>query len=148
MDFSMPSFAVHHQILELAQTHIHWVSNPIQLSHPLSSPSLPAFNPSQHQGPFKEVSSSQQVAKILAFQLQHQSIQWIFRTDFLSMDGLDLLAVQKTLKSLLQHHHSKASILPHSAFFIVQLLNPYMTTGKTKALTRRTFVGKVVSLFF
>ena len=64
------------------------------------------------------------------------------------MDGLDLLAVQGTLKSLLQHHSSKASILWHSAFFIVQLLHPYMTTGKTIALTRRTFVDKVMSLLF
>ena len=64
------------------------------------------------------------------------------------MDWLDLLAVQGTLKSLLQHHSSKASILQHSAFFIVQLSHPYMTTGKTKALTRRTFVGKVMSLIF
>ena len=64
------------------------------------------------------------------------------------MDWLDLLAVQRTLKSLLQHHNSKASILQHSAFFIVQLSYPYMTTGKTIALTRRTFVGKVMSLFF
>ena len=65
-----------------------------------------------------------------------------------SMDWLDLLAVQGTLKSLLQHHSSKASILRRSAFFIVELSHPYMTTGKTKALTRRTFVGKVMSLFF
>ena len=64
------------------------------------------------------------------------------------MDWLDLLAVQGTLKSLLQHHSSKASIIPHSAFFIVQLSHPYMTTGKTIALTRQTFVGKVVSQLF
>ena len=64
------------------------------------------------------------------------------------MDWLDLLAVQETLKSLLQHHSSKASILPHSAFFIFQLSHPYMTTGKNKALTRQTFVGKVMSLLF
>ena len=64
------------------------------------------------------------------------------------MDWLDLLAVQGTLKSLLQHHNSKASILPCSAFFTVQLSYPYMTTGKTKALTRRTFIGKVMSLLF
>ena len=64
------------------------------------------------------------------------------------MDGLDLLEVQGTLKNLLQHHSSKASILQHSAFFTVQLSHPYMTTGKTIALTRQTFVGKVMSLFF
>ena len=71
-----------------------------------------------------------------------------FRTDFLRMDWLDLLVVQGTLKSLLQHHSSKASILQRSAFFTVQLSHPYMTTGKTIALTRRTFVGKVMSLLF
>ena len=76
-------FPVHHQLLELAQTHIHWVSDAIQPSHPLLSPSLPAFNLSQHQGPLQWVSSSHQVAKVLEFQLQHQSFQWIFRTDFL-----------------------------------------------------------------
>ena len=83
MNCSMPSFLVHHQFLELIQTHVHWVSDAIQLSHPLSSPSPPAFNLSQHQGLFQWVSSSHQVAKVLVFQLQHQSYQWIFRTDFL-----------------------------------------------------------------
>ena len=72
----------------------------------------------------------------------------MLRTDLLRMDWLDLLAVQETLKSLLQHHSSKASILRHSAFFIVQLSHPYMSTGKTTALTRRTFVDKVISLLF
>ena len=80
-----------------------------------------------------------QVAKVLEFQLQYQSFR---------MDWLDLLAVQGTLKSLLQHHSSKASILRRSAFYIVQLSHPGMTTGKTIALTRRTFVGKVISLLF
>ena len=76
-------FPVHHQPLELAQTHVHRVGNAIQLSHPLLSPSLPAFNLSQHQGLFQWVNSSHQVAKVLEFQLQHPSCQWIFRTDFL-----------------------------------------------------------------
>ena len=107
--------------------------------HP--SPS-PTFNLSQHQRLFKWVSSSHQVAKVLEFQLQHRSFQWIFRTDFLRMDWLDLLAVQGTLKSLLQQHSSKASILWCSAFFIVQLSRPYMTTGKIIALTRWAYVGK------
>ena len=80
--------------------------------------------------------------------LQHQSFQCIFRTEFFRMDWLDLLAVQGTLKSLLQHHSSKASILQHSIFFTVQLSHPYMTTGKTRALTVMTFDGKVMSLFF
>ena len=93
--------------------------------------------------------SLHQVAKVLEFQLQHQSFQWIFK-GLISfwMDWLALLAVQGTLKSLLQHHSSKASILWHSAFFIVQLSHPYMTTGKNIALTRWTFVGKVISLLF
>ena len=83
MDCSMPGFPVHHQILELTQRHVHWVGDAIQLSHPLSSPSPPAFNLSQHKGLFQWVSSSYQVAKVLDFQLQHQFFQWIFRTDFL-----------------------------------------------------------------
>ena len=86
MDCSTPGFPVHHQLPEFTQTHVYWVSDAIQPSHPLSSPS-PAFNLSQHQGLFKWVSSSHQVAKILEFQFQHQSFQWIFRTDFLQ-DGL------------------------------------------------------------
>ena len=121
MDCSTPGFPVHYQLLELAQTHVHRVSDAIQpfiLGCPLFllPPSL-----SQHQGLFQWVSSSHQVAKVLDFQLQHQSFQWIFKTDFLRKDGLDLLAVQGTLKSLLQHHSSKASMLRHSAFVLVQL---------------------------
>ena len=84
----------------------------------------------------------------MEFQLWHQSFQRTPRTDLLRMDWLDLLAVQRTVKSLLQHHSSKASILLCSAFFIVQLSHPYMTTGKTIALTRWTFVDKVMSLLF
>ena len=83
VDCSKPGFPVHHQLPELAQTHIHWVGDAIQLSHPLSSPSLPAFNLSQNQGLFQWVSSSHQVAKMLEFLLQHQSFQWIFETDVL-----------------------------------------------------------------
>ena len=81
IDCSMPGFSVHHQLLELAQTHVHQVGHPIQPSHPLSSPSLPTFSLSHHQGLFQWVSSSHQVAKVLKFQLQ--SFQWIFRTNFL-----------------------------------------------------------------
>ena len=83
MDCSTPGLPVHHQLPEFTQTHVHQVSDVIQQSHPLSSPSPPAFYPSQHQGLFQWVSSSHQVAKLLEFQLQHQSFQWIFRTDFL-----------------------------------------------------------------
>ena len=82
MDCGMPGFPVLHQLPELAQTHVHRVSDAIQPSHPLSSPSPAAFNLSQHRGFFQGVSSSHQVAKVLEFQLQHQSCQWIFRTDF------------------------------------------------------------------
>ena len=114
----------------------------------MSSLFPPAFSLSHHQGFFQWVSSSHQVAKVLGLQLQHQSFQWIFTSDFFTMDWLDLLAVQETLKSLLQHHSSKASIVQHSAFFVVQLSHPYMTTRKTIALTRWAFVSKVMSLLF
>ena len=83
MDCSTPGFPVHHQLPELAETHVHWVSDAIKSSHPLSSPSLLAFKLSQHQGLFKWVSSSRQVIKVMELQLQHQSFQWVFRTDFL-----------------------------------------------------------------
>ena len=131
MDCSTPGFPVYHQLLALTQTHVHWVGDAIQPSHPLLSPSLPAFNLSQHLSLFQWVSSSHQVAKGLEFQIWHQSFQWIFRTDSFRTDWLDLLAVQGTLKRLLQHRSSKASIFQHSAFFMVQLLHLYMTTGKT-----------------
>ena len=83
MDCSTPGFPVHHQLLERIQTYVHWVNNAIQPSHPLPSPSPPAFHLSQHQDLFKWVSSLHQVAKVLEFQLQHQSFQWVLRTDFL-----------------------------------------------------------------
>ena len=107
MDCSMPGFPVHHQLPELTQTHVHWVSDAIQhliFGHPLLLPSI---------FPSNRVFSNESVhvAKVLEFQVQHQFFQWIFRTDFLRIDWFDLLAVQRTLKSLLQHHSSKASIL-------------------------------------
>ena len=83
MDCSTPGLPVHHQLLEFTQSHVHWVGNAIQPSHPLLSPSPPTFNLSQHQGLFQWVSSLHQVAKVLEFQLQHQSFQWIFRTALL-----------------------------------------------------------------
>ena len=145
---STPGSPVLHYLPEFAQTHVHWVSDAIQPSHPLSPPSPPAFSLSQHQGLFQWVDPSHQVTKVLGFQLQHQSFQWIFRVDFsFRIDWLDLLAVQGTLKSLFQHHSSKASNLRCSAFFMVQLSHPYMPFGKTIALTIRTFVGKVSLLF-
>ena len=100
-------------------------------SHPLSFPPPPAFSLSQHQDLFQWVISLHQVAKVLALQLQHQLFQRIFRNDSFSIDWFDLLADQGTLKSLLQHHSSKASVLWCSALFIVQLSYPYMTTEKT-----------------
>ena len=146
-DCRTPGFPVHCQFPELTLTHVHWVGDAIQPSHPLSSPS-PTLNLSQNQGLFKWVGSSQQVAKVLEFQLQHQSFHEHPGLISFRMDWLDLLSVQGTLKSLLQHHISKACILQCSAFFIVQLSHPYMTTGKTIALTRWTFVCKVMSLLF
>ena len=145
---SMPGLPVHHQLPEFTQTHVHWVGDAIQPSHPLSTPSLPTFNLYQHQGLFKWVGSFHQVAKVLEFQIQHHPFQWIFRIHFLSDWLFDLLAVQRTLKSLFQHSSSEVSLLQHSAFFMVQLSYAYVTTGKTIALTTWTFVGKVMSLLF
>ena len=114
----------------------------------LSSPSPPTFNPSRHQGLFQWVSSSHQVAKFLEFHFSISPSNEYSGLISFRIDWLDLLAVQGTLKSLLQHHSSKASVLRCSAFFIVQLSYPYMSTGKTIALTRRTFVDKVMPLLF
>ena len=147
MNRSTPSLPVHHQHPESTQTHVHWVGDAIQPSHPLSSPS-PALSLSQHQGLFKGVSSSHQVAKILEFSFSIRPSNEHPGLISPRMDWLDLLAVQGTLKSLLQHHSSKASILQCSAFFIVKLSHPYMTTGKTIALPRQTFVGKVMLCFW
>ena len=148
VDFSTPGLPVHHQLPELTQIHVYWVGDAIQPSHPLSSPSLSTFNLSQHQGLFKWVSSSHQVAKVLEFSFSISPSNERSGLISFRMDWLDLLAVQGTLKNLLQHHSSKASILRRSVFFIVQLSHPYMTTGKTITLTRRTFVGKLLSLLF
>ena len=133
MNCSTPGFPVHHQLLELTQTHVHWISGTIQPFHPLSSPSPPALNLSQHQGLFQWVSSSHQVATVLELQLQHQSFQWTFGLISFRINWFDLLAVQGTLKSLHQHQNLKASIFQSSALSMVQLSHPYMTTGKTIA---------------
>ena len=147
VDYSIPGLPVHHQLPELAQSHVHRVGYAIQSFHPLSSPS-PAFN----------------FSSIRVF--SNESVLWIRWPKYWSftfsispsneysglisfrMDWLDLLAVQGTFKSLLQHHSSKVSILRHLAFFMVQLSHPYMTTEKTIALNRCNFVGKVTSLLF
>ena len=148
MNHSMPGFPVHHQLLEHTQTHASRVGDAIQPSHPLSPlfllpsifPNIRVFSnesilcvrwPKYWSFSFS-ISPSNEYSGLISFR----------------MDWLDLPAVQGTLKSLLQHHSSKASILQCSAFFIVQLPHPYMTTGKTKALTKWTFVGKVMSLLF
>ena len=147
MNCSTPGLPVHHQLPEFTQTHVYWVGDTIQPSHPLSPLLLlPSIFPGIRI--FSTVTSSHQVAKVLGLQLQHQSYQWTPRILSFRMDWLDLLAVQGTLKSLLQHHSSKAAILRYSAFFTVQLSHPYMTIGKTTALTRWTFVNKVMSLLF
>ena len=145
MNRSTPGLPVHHQLLEFIQTHVHRVSDAIQPSHPLSSPSPPAPNPSQHQS-FPMSQLCMRWPKYWSFSFSIIPSKEIPGLIAFRMDRLDLLAVQGTLKSLLQHHSSKASVLQRSAFFTVQLSHPYVTTGKTIALTRRTFVASVMSL--
>ena len=146
MDYSTPDFSVHHQLPEHAQTCVHRVGDAIQPSHPLLSSSCPAFNLSQHQGLYQffeshghsiwnfsfSISSSNEYSGLISFR----------------MDWLDLLVVQGTLKSLLQYHSSKASILRYSTFYMIQLSHPYITTGNTIALIIWTFVCKAMSLLF
>ena len=147
MDCSTPGLPVHHQLPEFTHTYVHSVGDAIQPSHPLSSAS-PTFNLSQHQGLFQRVGSSQQVPWYWNFSFSISPSNEYSGLISFSIDWIALLAVQGTLKSLLQHHGSKASILQHSAFFTVQLSHPYLTTGKTIALTIQTFVGKVMFLLF
>ena len=147
MDCSTPGFPVLHHLLKVAQTHVHWAHDAIQtlvLCHPLLLPSVfPSIRGFSNESALRirwpkywsfsfSISPPSEYSGLISF-----------RTDW-----FDLLAVQKTLKSLLQHHSTKASIICLSAFFIVQLSHPYMTTGKTIALTRQTFVGRVVSLLY
>ena len=142
MNRSTPGLPVHHQLPEFTQTHVDRVSDAIQPSHPLS----PLFL-------LPPIPSSIRVFSNESTLLMRWPKYWSFSFSIIPsnehpglisfrMDWMDLLAVQGTLKSLLQHHSSKASILRCSAFFTVQLSHPYMTTGKTIALTRQTFVGK------
>ena len=147
----MPGFPVHHQLPEPTETHVHRVSDAIQPSHPLSSSSPPALNLAQHQGGADADFSNESVLCIRWPKYWSSSFSISPSNEYSGLisfriDWLDLLTVQGTLKSLLQHHSSKASILRCLAFFIVELLHPSMTTGKTIALTRQTFVGKVMSL--
>ena len=147
MNCSMPGLPVHHQLPEFTQTHVHRVGDAIQPSHPLSSPYPPTPNPSQNQS-FPMSHCSHEVAKYWSLSFSNSPSSEHPGLISFRMDWLDLLAVQGTLKSLLQHHSSKALILRCSAFFTVQLSHPYMTTGKTITLTRRTFVGKAMPLLF
>ena len=146
----MPGFPVLHCLPELTQTHVHRVSDAIQPCHPLSSPS-PPLPPSIF--PSIRIFSNESVLHIrwpkyctFSFSISPSS-EYSGLISF-KMDWLDLLTVQGTLKSLLQHHNSKASFLQHSAFFTVQHSHLYVTTGKTTALTIETFVSKVMSLAF
>ena len=146
----MPGFPVLHYLPELTQTHVHRVGDAIQPSHPLSSPS-PPVPPSIF--PSLRIFSNESVLHIrwpkywtFSFSISPSS-EYSGLISF-KMDWLDLLTVQGTLKSLFQHHNSKASFLQHSAFFTVQHSHLYMTTGKTTALTIETFVSKVMSLAF
>ena len=142
MDCSTPGLPVHHQLPELAQTHIYCVSDAIQPSQP---PSPPAFNLSQHESLFKWVSSSHQVAKVLELQLLPQSFQWIFRIDFLRMDWLDLLAVSKESSAAPQFKSVNSWVL---SFLYSPTLTSIHDHWKNQALTRWTFVGRVMPLLF
>ena len=130
MNHSTADLPVHHQLPESTQTHVHWVGDAIQPSHPLLSPSSPALNLSQHLS--NESALCIRWPKYWSFSFSISLSNEHPRLISFRMDWLDLLAVPGTLKSLLQHHSSKASILWRSAFFIVQLSHPYMTTGKTR----------------
>ena len=148
MDCITPGLPVHQQLPEFTPTHVHRSADTIQPSHPLLSPPSPASNLSQHQGLFKWVALHVRWPMYWSFSFNISPSDEYSRLISFRMDWLDLLAVQGTLKSFLQHHSSKASVLRCSAFFIVQLSHPYMTTRKTIALTRWTLVGKVRSLLF
>ena len=157
MNHSTPGLPVHHQLPESTQTQVHWVGDAIQ---PLLSPSVPCchqtlLSPSPPALIFPSIRLFSNESALCIMWPKY----WTFSFNIspsnghpglisFRMDWLGLLAVQGTLKSLFQHHNSKASILRHSAFFIVQLSHPYMTTWKTIALTRQTFVDKLMSLLF
>ena len=148
MNCSTPGFSVHHYLLEFPQTHVHWVGDAIQPSYPLLPPSPLALKFFQHQGLFQWVNSLHQVAKVLVLQLHISLSNKYSGLISFRVDWFDLLAVQGTLKSILQHHSLEVSILWCSAFFMVQLSHPYMTTEKNIAFIIWTFVGKVMSLLF
>ena len=145
---STPGLPVHYHLPESTQTHVHWVGDAIQPSHPLSTPSPPALNFPSIRVFSKESALHSKWPKHWSFSINISPSNEHPGLISFRMDWVDLLAVQGTLKSLLQHHSSKASVFWHSAFFIVQLSHPYMTTGKTTALTRWTSIDKVMSLLF
>ena len=148
MNHSTPSLPAHHQLPEFTQTHVYQVGDATQPSHPLSSPSPPAPSPSQHQGLFQcgqgiGVPAS---ASVLPMDTQDWShLGWTGWISCSPRDSQESSPKKKKKKSLLQYHSSKASTLHCLAFFTVQLSHPYITTGKTIALTGQTFVGKVMS---
>ena len=146
MNCSMPGLSVHYQLLEFTQTHVYWVGDAIQPSHPLLSPSPPAPVPPSIMVFPNESVLCIRWPKYWSFSFSISPSDEYSGLISFRIDWLDLLAVPGTLKSPLQHHSSKASILQHSACFMVQLSHPYMTTGKT--IARWTFLGKVISLLF
>ena len=148
MNHSTPGLPVHHKLLEFTQTHTHRVGDAIQPSHPLSSPSPPAPNPSQHQGLFQRVNTSHEVTKVLEFQPQHQFFQWTPRTDLLQDGLVGSPCSPKDSQEPSPTPQFKSINFRCSAFFTVQLSHPYMTTGKTIALTRWNFVGNSVFNMF
>ena len=148
MDCSTPGLPVYCQPPEFTQTHVHWVGGAIQPSHPLLSPSPPTSILPGIRAFSNESVLHTRWPKYWSFSFNISPSNEYSGLISFRMDWLDLLAVQGTLKSLLQHHSSKVSIVRCSSFFIVQLSHPYKTTGKTIALTRQTFVGKVMSLLF
>ena len=148
MNRSTLGFFVHHKLQELTQTHVHCVTDDNQPSHPFSSPLFLPPMPSSIPVFFNEPTLRTRWPKNWSFIFSISPSKEIPGLISFRMDWLDLLAVQGTLKSLLQHHSSKASILWRWTFFTDKFSHPYMTTGKTIALTRWTFVGKVMSLLF
>ena len=145
---STPGFPVLHNLSELAKTHVYWVSDAIQPSHPLLYSSPSALNLSQHQGLFQRVNSLHQVVKVLALQLQHQSFQWIFRVDFLYNRLVGSPCHPRDSQDLLQHHNSQVSILHCSVLFMVQFSHLHMTTGKTIDLPTKPLLAKWCCLCF
>ena len=141
-------FPVLHYLLEFIQTHVHWVGAIIQPSHPLSPLSPPALNLFQHQVLFQGVFSSHQVAKVLELSFSTSTFSEFSGLISFRIDWFDLLVAQGPLKSHLQHYGSKASILWHSVFFMVQLSYLYIATGKTITFTIWTFVSKLMFLLF